>query len=80
MFHLIHSSPSLQLLPTNNAGTLTRARAGLLFNFDTPHSTKARSSLFYYGAALWNNLPSDLRNITEFVSFKYTVRRYIDVH
>lgn len=73
MFHLIHTNPSLQLIPTDGIGASTRARTGILFNIDIPRSSKARNSLMYHGVHLWNNLPPDLRNITDFVVFKYTV-------
>lgn len=80
MFHLIHTYPELRLVNEDNVGSSTRARDGLILKTDIPRSTKAQNSLLFHGAQLWNNLPIDLRNITEFVDFKYTVHRYIDVH
>lgn len=54
----------------------TRARMAPIIQTDTPLNEGIRKSLLFYGASLWNNLPSEIRNLEDFDTFKVAVKRH----
>lgn len=42
-----------------------------------PKNSKFRNSFYYFGHILWNSLPTDLRVISEPLSFKKHLKRFI---
>jgi hypothetical protein len=49
-----------------------------LFSFHVPHVKKyGKSTLSYNGPTLWNNLPNNIKNVTNKNSFKFKLKKYL---
>ena len=62
---------------TNNEGIITRAKEGPLFNIVRPNCEAYKNSIYYSGAADWNNLEPTIRNLENIFLFKRHQKSWI---
>ena len=61
-------------------GIITRASAGGIIQVPETNCELFKTSFRYQSATLWNNLPPELRNITDINSFKFLQYGPVTIH